>query len=114
MKVYCLLSSSPELTTQIPVEQRCVGEHGLWTRTLCRYTRVRFPEIYGQQNVRTTVRDNTGLIHKEQTSSPEIEIKIPDPVGNRTRTVGLEAGLYRPRHGDGHESFRCQKINHKQ
>ena len=28
--------------------------------------------------------------HKGHTPSPRIEIKIPDPAGNRTRVAGLE------------------------
>ena len=49
------------------------------------------PEICGQQNVRATARDNTGQTTvKGHTPNARIEIKIPDPTGNRTRATGLE------------------------
>ena len=45
----------------------------------------------GQHNVRASAEDNTGQnTDKEQIPNPKIEIKIPDPAGNRTRAAGLE------------------------
>ena len=43
-------------------------------------------EICGQQNVRDSARDNTA----QNTSSPRIKIKIPDPVKDETWAAGLE------------------------
>ena len=45
----------------------------------------------GQHNVRASAEDNTGqYTDKGHTPNPRTEIKIPDPVGNRTRASGLE------------------------
>ena len=45
----------------------------------------------GQHNVRASAGDNTGHnTDKGHTPNPRIEIKIPDPAGNRTRDAGLE------------------------
>ena len=41
----------------------------------------------GQHNVRASTKDNTDKGH---TPNPRIEIKIPDPAGNRTWAAGLE------------------------
>ena len=41
----------------------------------------------GQHKVRASAEDNTDKGH---TPNPRTEIKILDPIGNRTRTVGLE------------------------
>ena len=47
--------------------------------------------MYGQHNVRASAEDNTGQNgNKGYTPNPMIEIKIPDPAGNRTRAAGLE------------------------
>ena len=74
------------LTTQMPVR-----EHRLWTRTLEKYTREGLPEICGQQNSRATASYDTGQnTDKGHTLSSRIEIKIPDPAGNRNLAVGLE------------------------
>ena len=44
-----------------------------------------------QHNVRASAEDNTGQNRdKGHTPNPRTEIKIPDPVGNRTRAAGLE------------------------
>ena len=63
----------------------------LWTKTLDKYTRAGMHEC-GQENVRATARDNTGHNAKD-ILSPSIEIKISDPVGNRTPAAGLD-GTY--------------------
>ena len=44
----------------------------------------------GQHNVRVFAGDNTGQNTKDTRPSPRIEIKIPDPTGNRTRAAWLE------------------------
>ena len=45
----------------------------------------------GQHNVRVSAGDNTGQnTDKGHTINLRIEIKIPDPAGNRTRAAGLE------------------------
>ena len=45
----------------------------------------------GQHSVRAFAEGNTGQnTDKRHTSSPRIEIRIPDPAGNRTRAAGLE------------------------
>ena len=45
----------------------------------------------GQHNVRASANDSTGQnTDKGHTPNPRIEIKIPDPAGNRTRAAGLE------------------------
>ena len=41
----------------------------------------------GQHKVRASAEDNTDKGH---TPNPRTEIKILDPIGNRTRTIGLE------------------------
>ena len=47
--------------------------------------------VCGQHNVRASAEDRTGLnTDKGHTLNPRIEIKIPDPAGNRTRAAGLE------------------------
>ena len=44
-----------------------------------------------QHNVRVSAGDNTGqYTDKRHTPNPRIQIKIPDPTGNRTRAAGLE------------------------
>ena len=44
-----------------------------------------------QHNVRATARENTGRnTYKGHTASTRIEIKISDPVGNRTWAARLE------------------------
>ena len=46
----------------------------------------------GQHNVRASAEDNPGQnTDKEQIPNPRIEIKIPDPAGNRTRASELES-----------------------
>ena len=70
----------------MPVE----GKQALNQNTTDRYTRAGLPEFCGQQNVRATVRDNTGQNTKEHTQTHPGYIKIPDPVGNRTQATRLE------------------------
>ena len=48
-----------------------------------------------QHNIRATARDNTGQnTNNGHTPSPRIEIKISDPIGNRTRVTELESRDY--------------------
>ena len=45
----------------------------------------------GQHNVRASAGDNTGQnTDRGHTPNPRIEIKIPDPAGNRTGVAGLD------------------------
>ena len=70
----------------MPVGLMIEGGAQTLDRTLDRYSRAGLSEIYGQQNIRATVREHrTG-----HTPNPRIGIKIPDPAGNRTRAAGLE------------------------
>ena len=41
----------------------------------------------GQHNARASAEDNTDKGH---IPNPRIEVKIPNPTGNRTRAAGLE------------------------
>ena len=77
------LTSLPELTTLMPVDQNARQIHKGGPPWIC-----------DQHNVRVTAGDNAGQnTDKGHTPSPGIEIKIPEPVGNRTRAVaGLEGG----------------------
>ena len=66
----------------------------MWTITLDRYTRA---GMSGPSPEST--QDRT---HKGHTPNPWIEMKIPDPAGNRTLADELEGrDDYRGRHGDG-------------
>ena len=49
----------------------------------------------GQHNVRTTAGDNTEQnTDRGHSPRPSIEIKIPDPAGNRTQATGQEGMEY--------------------
>ena len=49
------------------------------------------PSMCGQHNVRASTGDSIGQnTDKGHTPNPRIEIKIPDPAGNRTWAAGLE------------------------
>ena len=99
----------------MPVGQISVREHGFWTRTLLGQATLNLwpAECQGhrQRQHRTehtcsrrieikipdSARDNTGHnTDKWHTPSPGIEIKISDPVGNRTTAPGLD-GTYSKR-----------------
>ena len=47
------------------------------------------PRMYGQHNVRTTDRDNTG-----HTPPPRIEITIFESAGNRTQATATDFNFY--------------------
>ena len=58
----------------------------------------------GQHNVRASAGDRTE--HKGHTPNPRIEIKIPDPAGNRIRATGLE-GRDSTEHATATDKMKC-------
>ena len=63
----------------------------LWTRTLDRHTRAGLPECVVSTMSGTPPNTTQYRIQTKDTPNSRTEIKIPDPVGNRTRAAGLES-----------------------
>ena len=82
-----------ELTIQMPMGQMPARKHRLRTRTLGRYIRADLPESVWLAECQDHRQRQRSTKHNGHTPSPRIEIKNPDPTGNRTQTTGWKAGI---------------------